>query len=166
MTSVTSDDRVSAKSTEMNPSLLVEKEKTTRSAENEEDLNDFVTKVADRIVKRECYGCSFSVQVLPQYDVKTYKTPIAVDWFNYDNYKGKTMCRLDEWKRSWSDEDYDHIMELLRSFHELLAENGINFVINFGSLVGAYRHFDLVPWDDDAVCIHFSIKRIFILTLK
>jgi len=40
-------------------------------------------------------------------------------------------------------------MELLRRFDKLCKENNIEYWLSGGSLLGAYRHNDIIPWDDD-----------------
>lgn len=122
-----------------------------------EDANQYLIRVIEAIKQTECPSCFFSSQILPQYSAKAYKTPTLVDWFSYDNYAGREAnCGLKHWKRSWSNQDHERVMELLRTIHELLSENGIEYAVAFGTLVGAYRHFDLVGWDDDTVGTSFS----------
>ena len=118
-----------------------------------EEANQYLIRVIDAIKSRECPSCYFSAQILPEYSAKAYRTPVVVDWFRYENYASReASCTHKDWKRSWSNEDHEHVMELLRTIHELFSKNGIEYAIYFGSLVGAYRHFDVVPWDDDSVC--------------
>ena len=40
-------------------------------------------------------------------------------------------------------------MELLRKFDSFCRERGIRYFITFGTLLGAVRHGDIIPWDDD-----------------
>jgi hypothetical protein len=47
--------------------------------------------------------------------------------------------------------------DLLKDIHEILTNNGIKYVLGAGTLLGSYRHGDIIPWDDDAdICIKFE----------
>ena len=41
------------------------------------------------------------------------------------------------------------LLELLKLFDSFCVENGINYSLNDGSLLGAIRHNGFIPWDDD-----------------
>lgn len=43
----------------------------------------------------------------------------------------------------------DHIMEMLIAIHEILLREDIPHWLNFGTLLGAVRQGDLIPWDED-----------------
>jgi len=46
---------------------------------------------------------------------------------------------------------------LLKDIHEILTNNGIKYVLGAGTLLGSYRHGDIIPWDDDGdICIRFE----------
>ena len=40
-------------------------------------------------------------------------------------------------------------LELLSKFDRFCGEHGIKYFITFGTLLGAVRHGDMIPWDDD-----------------
>lgn len=40
-------------------------------------------------------------------------------------------------------------MDLLAKFDKFCNDNGIRYFITFGTLLGAVRHGDIIPWDDD-----------------
>jgi hypothetical protein len=43
-----------------------------------------------------------------------------------------------------------HLLELTRFVHELLADNGILHWLDYGTLLGAVREQTFIPWDEDA----------------
>lgn len=40
-------------------------------------------------------------------------------------------------------------LSMLKDFDEVCRTNGINYFVNFGTLIGAVRHNGFIPWDDD-----------------
>lgn len=90
-----------------------------------------------------------TVKILPQYSAKTYTSPVEVEWFSYENYANDG--ELEGWERQWTDQGHSEQIELMRRVLELLGRNEIEFSIDYGTIIGSYRHFDFVPWDDDAV---------------
>ena len=45
---------------------------------------------------------------------------------------------------------HDEMLELMLIFDHFCRENGIHYSIADGTLLGALRHGDFIPWDDDA----------------
>lgn len=43
----------------------------------------------------------------------------------------------------------DRLADLMAYADRLLVENDIDYVVCYGTLLGAYRHQGLIPWDDD-----------------
>ncbi len=81
---------------------------------------------------------------------------------------------LDEWeqrdipmtKNTMSAKTKNEYYALLKDIHEILTENGIKYVLGAGTLLGSYRHGDIIPWDDDGdICIRLEDHmRLFKLT--
>jgi hypothetical protein len=44
----------------------------------------------------------------------------------------------------------EHLLEVLEYVADLLEEHGITYWLDYGTLLGAVRHGDLIPWDGDA----------------
>lgn len=58
------------------------------------------------------------------------------------------------------------ISTMLKDTDNILCENNINYWINAGTLLGAVRHKNIIPWDDDAdICI-FNTDEDKLLSLK
>ncbi len=47
------------------------------------------------------------------------------------------------------DEYIDILFEILKYFDNICRENNIQYTLYCGSLIGAIRHSDIIPWDDD-----------------
>ena len=42
------------------------------------------------------------------------------------------------------------LLDLLKIFDKMCRDNGIEYYMTAGSLMGAVRHQGFIPWDDDA----------------
>ncbi|XP_064650982.1 uncharacterized protein LOC135502251 [Lineus longissimus] len=70
-------------------------------------------------------------------------------------------------KVSITPEEKRRMMELLRTFHKLMRKHNITYMLYGGTLIGAYRHHGMVPWDDDIdVWVNFKQRDLLLEALK
>jgi hypothetical protein len=51
--------------------------------------------------------------------------------------------------RITSKTEVKHYVDLLRKLDELFKKAGLTYFLHCGTLLGSYRHFGFIPWDDD-----------------
>ena len=52
---------------------------------------------------------------------------------------------------------------MLKNTDEILIQNGVNYTIYFGTLLGYARHKCIIPWDDDVdIIIPYDQEQIFL----
>lgn len=56
----------------------------------------------------------------------------------------------------------EHLFSILCCFHEICCQKKINYYLMFGTALGAVRHRDFIPWDDD-VDVGVSAKDFYAL---
>jgi hypothetical protein len=54
-----------------------------------------------------------------------------------------------KFSRITSKAEIKHYIDLLRKLDELFKKAGLTYFIYSGTLLGSYRHFGFIPWDDD-----------------
>ena len=64
-------------------------------------------------------------------------------------------------KRGLNVEEHKQLMNLLQIIDEVFRANNITYMMSSGTLLGSYRHHDVIPWDDD--CVRNLIEFLFFL---
>lgn len=63
---------------------------------------------------------------------------------------------------------HDKLFEMLKVFHDFCITNNLQYALGYGTCLGAVRHKDFIPWDDDADIImpRPDYEKFIQLTLK
>ena len=73
---------------------------------------------------------------------------------------------LDNLAGAWTRELHADILESMQEFDELCRSHGAGYLLAYGTLLGAVRHANLIPWDYDAdfymlECEYLKLRRAF-----
>jgi hypothetical protein len=78
-------------------------------------------------------------------DKQNYKELFT--YFNRPNYKNNKIVQANK------------LSNMLFIFHKLCDEHNVYYIIAYGTLLGAVRHWGMIPWDDDVDIIVFNKDR-------
>lgn len=57
-------------------------------------------------------------------------------------------------------------LKLLKNVAKILSEDGVDYCLMFGTLLGKLRHDDFIPWDDDIDIVIFDVEEFESLCIK
>ena len=119
----------------------------------ERSLYAKLNRTIDEIIENKVLNSSSIIQILPRYVKNMYSEPIKVSWFDPKNrVMSKNISKnLGFFKRAYVPFEHRLVMDLFHKLIYLCAKHNMEFQLSDGSLIGTLRHFDLIPWDDDAV---------------
>lgn len=72
-----------------------------------------------------------------------------LSWGNRSLLKQSNKSRYKAFDQRISDSDYREFVETLDVFKTICENNTLTFMLYGGSLLGSFRHFGVIPWDDD-----------------
>ena len=57
-------------------------------------------------------------------------------------------------------------LKLLENVSKILSDDGVDYCLMFGTLLGKLRHNDIIPWDDDIDIIIFDVEKFESLCIE
>lgn len=73
----------------------------------------------------------------------SYPEPLEVNFFSFDNTSTNLL------PRAFNEDQHRQYMDLIFQTGSFLGSHNISYMIYAGSAIGSWRHWDIIPWDDD-----------------
>jgi cytidyltransferase-like protein len=132
---------------------------TTFVCYNTDALDLIVEQRFDDLYIKDCYAGLRTPSIV--HALGCYVTPIDIPkviWDPVDLQTEDIALLADRWGDSYHD-----AIEMLRIIDQIFTDEGVTYFLWAGSLIGAERHRDMIPWDDDIDIIiveQSNLKRL------
>ena len=97
------------------------------------------TEIIPRMQLGPSKNCSYEMILKRKRDGQDFKVDIS----------SENERKMYLFERRLQEEDKNRFFLLLDTFHKLSIEKNFTYFIAMGTMLGSYRHHDMVPWDDD-----------------
>lgn len=82
-----------------------------------------------------------------------YPELFEVDIFTYENRKNSNLM-----PRGFTKKQHQLYMKTIEKTLRLFGTHKIEYMMFAGSLLGSWRHWDIIPWDDDFVSFYLYVQ--------
>ena len=129
---------------------------TTFVCYNTDALDIIIEERFDDLYIKNCYAGLRTPSILHAlgYDVTGIDISKVI-WDPVDLQTEDIPLLADRWGDS-----YHEAIEMLRIIDEIFTDEGVTYFLWAGSLIGAERHADIIPWDDDIDIIIVEQKNL------
>ena len=96
-------------------------------------------------------GCISILKIAKNYETNQQFTSTSSATINSKSYAAPDpnvhYCKAYKWKETTGNETLDAEYDFFANVINEFADNGIQILLNQGSLLGAARHFNFISWD-------------------
>lgn len=104
----------------------------------------------------------------PYYEMKYWQSIFhenSLPWENRSLLRQTNKSRYKAFDQKITPSDYLELVEILDVFQKSCFANNITFMMYGGSLLGSFRHFGFIPWDDDIDVLLNGTEKFRLLKL-